>query len=110
MFKRVNILLEVKCKALEVMTVVQGDYAIKFHVRSKLDGFRWALVAVYGAGQPEFKPDFLAALVWICVDEKLPLLVGEDFNIIRRRERKRTMIILTAGGRSCLIPLLKAWI
>ena len=45
-------------------------------MRSKLDGFRWSLVAVYGAVQPEFKPDFLNDLVRICGDENLPLLVG----------------------------------
>ena len=68
--------------------MVQGDFSVKFRVRSKLDGFRWSLVAVYGAAQPELKPDFLADLVRICGDENLPLLVGGDFNIIRRREEK----------------------
>lgn len=57
-------------------------------MQSKVDGFRWALIAVYGVAQPEFKPDFLADLVRICGDERLPLLVGGDFNIIRRREEK----------------------
>src|SRR3990170_2801652 len=40
-----GILLGVKCETLEMMNVVQGDYAVKFRIRSKLDGFRWALVA-----------------------------------------------------------------
>ena len=31
---------------------------------------------VYGAAQPELKPDFLADLVHICGDERLPILVG----------------------------------
>ena len=79
-----GILLGVRCETLEVLNVVQGDFSVKFRVRSKLDGFRWSLVAVYGAAQPEFKPDFLADLVRICGDENLPLLVGGDFNIIRR--------------------------
>ena len=68
--------------------MVQGDFSVKFRVRSKLDGFRWSLVAVYGAAQPEFKPDFLADLVRICGDENLPILVGEIFNVIRRRDEK----------------------
>ena len=29
--------------------VVMGDFVVKFRVRSKVDGFNWALVAVYGA-------------------------------------------------------------
>ncbi|XP_073355099.1 uncharacterized protein [Aegilops tauschii subsp. strangulata] len=65
-----------------------GDFAVKFRVRSKVDGFNWALVAVYGAAQPELKPEFLADLVRICGSEQLPNLVGGDFNIIRRREEK----------------------
>src|SRR5215216_832938 len=83
-----GILLGVKCETLEVLSVVHGDLAVKFRVRSKIDGFRWALVAVYGAQQPELKPDFLTDLVRICGDERLPILVGGDFNIIRWREEK----------------------
>src|SRR3954468_10987240 len=48
----------------------------------------WALVAVYGAAQPELKAEFLADFVRMCGDERLPILVGGDFNIIRRREEK----------------------
>jgi exonuclease III len=45
-------------------------------------------VAVYGAAQDEHKPEFLAELVRICEEEPLPILVGGDFNIIRRKEEK----------------------
>jgi hypothetical protein len=44
-----GILLGVNCETLEVGNVIMGDSAVKFHVRSKVAGFRWALVAVYGA-------------------------------------------------------------
>jgi hypothetical protein len=71
-----GVLLGVKCETLEVRSVVLGDFAVKFRVRTKADGFDWALVAVYGAAQPELKPDFLADLVRICGNEQLPLLVG----------------------------------
>jgi hypothetical protein len=43
---------------------------------------------VYGAAQEALKPDFLAELVRICETETLPMLVGGDFNIIRRKEEK----------------------
>src|SRR3954468_18162458 len=94
----------------------------------------WALVAVYGAAQPELKAEFLADLVRICGDERLPILVGGDFNIITRREEKNNdnfderwsfmfnMIIesldlreidLTRGNILGLIPyrilLMKSW-
>ena len=86
-----------------------GDFAVKFRVRSKADGFNWALVAVYGAAQPELKPDFLADLVRICGSEQLPILVGVILTSLEGVMR-RTMITLTADGRSCLILSLKAWI
>lgn len=65
-----------------------GDHFIKFHVISKVDGFRWALMTVYGAVQQEFKTEFLSELVRSCSDESLPLLVGGDFNIIRKPSEK----------------------
>ena len=37
-----GILLGVRCEMLEVRSVVMGDFAIKFRVRSKVDGFNWA--------------------------------------------------------------------
>ena len=73
-----------KCESFEVLNVVYGDFTVKFRVWSKHDGYGWALVAVYGAAQQELKPDFLADLVRICGDENLPILVGGDFNIIKR--------------------------
>ena len=45
-------------------------------------------MAVYGAVQPQLKPDFLADLVRICGAERLPIMVGGDFNIIRRQYGK----------------------
>ena len=54
-----------------------GDFAVKFRVRSKADGFNWALLVVYGVAQPELKLDFMADLVRICGSEQLPILVGE---------------------------------
>ena len=34
---------------LAAQNVRTGDFCIKFHVRSKFDGFTWVLVLVYGA-------------------------------------------------------------
>jgi exonuclease III len=46
------------------------------------------LVPVYGAAQDEKKPEFLSELVRNCDNENLPLLIGGDFNIMRRKEDK----------------------
>ena len=86
--------------------MVMGDFAVKFRVRSKEDEFNWALVAVYGAAQPELKPEFLADLVRIFGSEQLPILVGV-ISILLDGVRIRTTIILMGDGRSCLTRSLK---
>lgn len=83
-----GILLGVRCETLEVRHVSYGHFAVKFRVRSKHDGFQWALMAVYGAAQPELKMDFLADLVRLCGNEQLPILVGGNCNIVRRKDEK----------------------
>jgi hypothetical protein len=65
-----------------------GDSYAKFHVTSKLDNYKWGLVAAYGAAQDEHKTDFLAELARIRDNEPLPIMVGGDFNIIRHKEEK----------------------
>jgi endonuclease/exonuclease/phosphatase family metal-dependent hydrolase len=41
-----------------------------------------------GAAQDAHKIEFLAELVRTCESESLPMLIGGDFNIIRKREEK----------------------
>ena len=38
---------------------------MKIHLKSKDDGFLWALVLVYGAAQDDKKPKFLSELLCI---------------------------------------------
>ena len=79
-----GILLEVNLAVFDVRYIDPGEFYLKFHLRNKSDGFQWALVAVYGAAQDEHKDMFLMEWVNACSNESLPLLVGGDFNIIRR--------------------------
>jgi hypothetical protein len=53
-----------------------------------LDSFEWALVAVYGLAQPAYKESFLSELVRICSHENLPLIVGDDYNILQHSSEK----------------------
>src|SRR4051794_35825082 len=41
-----GILLGVNCETLEVGKVTLGEFVVEFQVRSKVDGFGWALVAI----------------------------------------------------------------
>jgi exonuclease III len=83
-----GILAGINNASLMVTKVISGHFCVKFHLKIKQDNFKWALVAVYGAAQDRHKSSFLAELVRICENETLPLLVGGDFNIIRRKEEK----------------------
>jgi hypothetical protein len=61
---------------------------VKFSSRDRKSDFKWVLVAVYGAAQPEFKKSFLTELVQACDNDKQPLCIGGDFNNIRNRSEK----------------------
>jgi hypothetical protein len=101
-----GILVGVNASSLEVQQVVAGDRCVKFYVKSKVDHFRWALVAVYGAAQDEHKPEFLAELVRICENEALPILVGGTLILFVEKKRK-IMTTLMRGGPFCSMPSLK---
>jgi exonuclease III len=83
-----GILVGINSDTLQVLAVKSGDYCVKLHIKCKRDGFEWILVPVYGAAQETHKADFLAEIVRTCEHEPLPMLIGGDFNIIRKREEK----------------------
>ena len=81
-------LIGVNTTTIQVSNVDVGDFCVKLYVKSRCDGFEWVLVSVYGAAQDEHKPMFLSELVRLCENEPLPMLVGGDFNILRKPEEK----------------------
>ena len=83
-----GMLVGINSTSLHVMSVSHGDRCVKFKLRSKSDGFEWSLVSVYGAAQDDKRHEFLAELARICDNDSQPMLVGGDFNIIRRKEDK----------------------
>jgi exonuclease III len=83
-----GILVGVNSDTLDVLKVTTGDFSVRMHMKCKRDDFEWNFVPVYGAAQDSQKPDFLAELVRMCDNQDLPMLVGGDFNIIRKKEEK----------------------
>lgn len=73
---------------LDIGSIDEGDFCVKFRLRNRSDNFQWILMAVYGAAQPEFKEIFLTELVHACSKENAPILLGGDFNIIRKPSEK----------------------
>ena len=83
-----GILMGCNVDVFDIGLTDHGDFYLKFHLRNKIDDFKWILVAVYGAAQPEFKECFLTELVHACRIESLSIMIGGDFNIIRSPEEK----------------------
>jgi hypothetical protein len=99
-----SMLVGFNAASLQIQNVITSDRCVKFYVFSKIDNFKWVMVVVYGAAQEEYKPEFLAELVRICEDEPLPMLVGGDFNIIRRQDEKNNESLML-DGLLFLLPL-----
>jgi exonuclease III len=83
-----GILVGINLATLKVQKVDSGEFCIKLVLRSKCNGYEWALVPVYGAAQDNHKHEFLSELVRMCDVEPLPMLLEGDFNILRRPEDK----------------------
>jgi exonuclease III len=83
-----GILLGMNLDIFDIRGIDEGDFFVKFLLRNKEDGFKWVLIAVYGAAQVGFKEAFLTELVQTCSKESLPVLVGGDFNLIRNPQEK----------------------
>jgi hypothetical protein len=94
---------------MDVGGVEDGYFFVKFRVRDRKSDYKWVLVAVYGAAQPEFTESFLMELVQACRGENLPLCIGGDFNIIRNSSEKTTTILMR-DGPFCSTQSLTAWI
>jgi exonuclease III len=65
-----------------------GDFMIRCLVLHKEKNFIWNFINVYGAAQEHEKNKFLCELSSFCHRSKHPMLLGGDFNIIRRDEEK----------------------
>jgi hypothetical protein len=97
-----GILVGVDLDVFDIEAIYEGDFYVKFHLGNKENNFKWALVAVYGPAQIPLKEQFPTELVYMISHERLPVLVGRDFNILRHAHKK-TRIILIDGGLFYLI-------
>jgi endonuclease/exonuclease/phosphatase family metal-dependent hydrolase len=67
---------------------LRRDFFIRFKLRHKEDDFKFNLISVYGPAQADHKSNFLSEMVRVCLKETLPIIIGGDFNIIRRPDEK----------------------
>jgi hypothetical protein len=81
-------LVGIDLDVFDIGAIDEGDFYVKFHLCNKENNFKWALVAVYGPTQIPLKEQFLTELVHLISHERLPVLVGGDFNILRHAHEK----------------------
>jgi hypothetical protein len=83
-----GIILCVHLLSFDIGEIEKGDFFIRFKLRHKEDDFEFNLFLVYGPAQSELKSNFLSELVRVCSKDTLPMIIGGDFNIIRRPDEK----------------------
>ena len=85
-----GILLGADLNYFDIGAIDEGDFYVKFILRDKFDGFKFALYVVYGLTQHNNKEAFLVEMAHTCSRESLPYLIGGDFNIMRHPDNKST--------------------
>ena len=73
---------------VEVRQEDRGEYFQSLQVRNIEDGFQWELVNTYGPVQDEKKEEYLQELGGKIKECGWPMIIGGDFNLVRRVEEK----------------------
>jgi len=83
-----GILLGARVDTLEVEAHDIREFSIQMDLRNRLTNFRWSVVVVYGPAQHDLSRNVLAELDEICNQRNLPMIMGGDFNLIRKESEK----------------------
>jgi len=83
-----GILSGVNNDVLEVGSFIEGKYMLQMTLWDTSKKIKWNFINVYGSSQEENKREFLTKLADFCSKNKLPFIVGGDFNIIRFTSEK----------------------
>jgi exonuclease III len=96
-----GLLVGFNADAFDVRETEMGDFMIKVLLVHKENGFIWNFINVYGAVQK-----FLIELSSFCSKCKYPILVGGDFNILRKESDKNKPGELTVGVPCLILSLI----
>ena len=83
-----GMILGIHLLTFDIGEIEEGEFFIRFKVRHREDDFKFNLISVYGPAQHEYKSHFLSEIVRVCSKEALLIVIGGDFNIIRRLDEK----------------------
>lgn len=89
-----GLLLGVNEDAFEVLDIEAGIHFIRMLIRDKSSGKKCNLDVVYGTAQLEFKEGFLTEFAQLCNKCQEPMIIGGDFNIIRKTSEKNKPCVL----------------
>jgi endonuclease/exonuclease/phosphatase family metal-dependent hydrolase len=78
-----GILCGIKKESFDIIKVEEKEFAIVAEVQDKILRKNVKLVMVYGPAHDDKKNIFLSELAGICANNKIPTLIGGDFNILR---------------------------
>ncbi|KAJ1267831.1 hypothetical protein BS78_07G088000 [Paspalum vaginatum] len=81
-------LVGVNLATLDVGSIEEGDFFVRFKIRCKKHDFISNLVLVYGPAHEDHKQRFLTELAHLSSKETLPMIIGGDFNIMRGPQEK----------------------
>jgi len=73
---------------VEIEEEEHGAFYQSIQLRNTKDGTVWTLINVYGPVQDEKKTDFLQELLDKIKRTQIPLIIGGDFNLVRRTKDK----------------------
>jgi hypothetical protein len=86
-------LLGFREEAFEVGTWRKGEFFISADIIQRNINTKWCFILVYGPADHSRTEDFLRELEREVTSCSLPLVVGGDFNLIRRRQDKSNEMV-----------------
>lgn len=101
-----GILLGVKTDTFEVLSFSRGEFFLGVEVIQKNNGFRWELLVVYGPADHSRSGDFFRELHAKIHASANPMVVGGDFNLLRRVDDKSNLQVMNLS----LLNLFNDWI
>ena len=66
----------------------QGSFFQSYTLSMKKDGFKWMFLNIYGPAHDDRKLEFLEEIQNKVLSSDIPMILGGDFNLVRRVEEK----------------------
>jgi exonuclease III len=88
-----GVLVGLKENAVEIIGWQNMSFSISVVIRNKCDKLVWTLVVVYGSAYDEGKQEFTDEFHSLFDNWDGPILIGDDFNVVRFRAEKSNGVI-----------------